>query len=91
MPKDALLLDDYLASGKQDGEVDLPEEQTKAQSVTFNENAMAQLQAMGFPPVRCQKALLATGNADPEAAMNWLFAHMEDPGTQDNSLASANL
>ena len=45
----------------------------------FNEAAMAQLEAMGFPTVRCQKALLATGNADPEAAMEWLFAHMDDP------------
>ena len=36
---------------------------------------------MGFPLVRCQKALLATGNSDPEAAMEWLFAHMDDPGT----------
>ena len=35
---------------------------------------------MGFPLIRCQKALLATGNSDPEAAMEWLFAHMEDPG-----------
>lgn len=42
---------------------------------------MAQLEGMGFPTVRCQKALLATGNADPNAAMEWLFAHMEDPGT----------
>jgi ubiquitin carboxyl-terminal hydrolase 5/13 len=42
---------------------------------------MAQLEGMGFPTVRCQKALLATGNADAETAMNWLFQHMEDPGT----------
>ena len=42
---------------------------------------MAQLEAMGFPTIRCRKALLATGNQDPEAAMEWLFAHMEDPGT----------
>ena len=42
---------------------------------------MAQLEAMGFLTIRCQKALLATGNQDPEAAMEWLFAHMEDPGT----------
>lgn len=41
---------------------------------------MAQLEAMGFPTIRCQKALLATGNNDPEAAMEWLFGHMEDPG-----------
>lgn len=46
----------------------------------FNQAALAQLEAMGFPQIRCQKALLATGNSDPEAAMEWLFAHMEDPG-----------
>ena len=46
----------------------------------FNQAALDQLEAMGFPLVRCQKALLATGNSDPEAAMEWLFAHMEDPG-----------
>lgn len=44
---------------------------------------MAQLEAMGFPTVRCQKALLATGNSDPEVAMNWLFEHMEDPDIDD--------
>lgn len=46
----------------------------------FNPEAMAQLEGMGFPTIRCKKALLATGNADPTAAMEWLFAHMEDPG-----------
>ena len=43
---------------------------------------MAQLEAMGFPTIRCQKALLATGNSDANAAMEWLFQHMDDPGTQ---------
>ncbi|KAG6895102.1 hypothetical protein C0993_010159, partial [Termitomyces sp. T159_Od127] len=41
---------------------------------------MAQLEAMGFPTVRAQKALLATGNRNAEAAMEWLFAHMDDSG-----------
>lgn len=41
---------------------------------------MSQLEAMGFPTIRCQKALLATGNSDADAAMTWLFEHMEDPG-----------
>ena len=41
------------------------------------------LEAMGFPRVRCEKALHATGNEDPEAASNWLFAHMEDPDIDD--------
>lgn len=38
------------------------------------------LEGMGFPLIRCQKALQATGNSDGEAAMEWLFAHMDDPG-----------
>jgi uncharacterized UBP type Zn finger protein len=41
---------------------------------------MSQLEAMGFPTIRCQKALLATGNSDADTAMTWLFEHMEDPG-----------
>jgi len=40
---------------------------------------MAQLEGMGFPTIRCHKALLATGNNDAESAMEWLFAHMDDP------------
>jgi ubiquitin carboxyl-terminal hydrolase 5/13 len=47
----------------------------------FNEAALALLQGMGFPLIRCQKALLATGNNDAEAAMEWLFVHMDDPGS----------
>jgi ubiquitin carboxyl-terminal hydrolase 5/13 len=43
--------------------------------------AVSQLEAMGFPTIRCQKALLATGNNGAEVAMGWLFEHMEDPGT----------
>lgn len=36
------------------------------------------------PEVRCQRALLATGNTgDAEAAMNWLFSHMEDADIDD--------
>ena len=46
----------------------------------FNAAALAQLEAMGFPTIRCQKALLATGNVDADSAMEWLFGHMEDPG-----------
>lgn len=46
----------------------------------FDEAALGQLQAMGFGLNACQRALLATGNSDAEAATNWLFMHMEDPG-----------
>lgn len=47
----------------------------------FNEDALNQLQGMGFSLHACQRALLATGNADAETAMNWLFSHMDDAGS----------
>lgn len=70
----------YMSSGLQPGEEELPEdaEGPTAGGFVANEAALSQLEAMGFPRVRCEKALHATGNADSEAAMNWLFAHMED-------------
>jgi len=41
---------------------------------------MTQLTGMGFPEIRCKRALLATGHNGAEVAMNWLFEHMEDAG-----------
>ncbi|KIJ46150.1 hypothetical protein M422DRAFT_206385 [Sphaerobolus stellatus SS14] len=80
-PSDTLTLDKYLSKGLQEGEEPLPDDAATADAAlpTFNEAALGQLQAMGFPLIRCQKALLATGNADAEAAMEWLFGHMDDP------------
>lgn len=67
----------YLAAEHDAGEELLPDvEETVA--FVANPTALDQLLSMGFPGVRCEKALHATGNSDPEAAMNWLFAHMED-------------
>ncbi|KLO19657.1 ubiquitinyl hydrolase [Schizopora paradoxa] len=77
---DELSLDQLLARGLQQGEEELPNDSAPASAApAFNEAAMAQLEGMGFPTVRCQKALLATGNDNAEAAMEWLFAHMDDP------------
>ncbi|KAL1937656.1 hypothetical protein VTO73DRAFT_12931 [Trametes versicolor] len=77
---DELQLDEYLGRGLQPGETELPNDDAAVPGLPqFNEAAMAQLEAMGFPAIRCQKALLATGNSDAEAAMEWLFGHMEDP------------
>jgi ubiquitin carboxyl-terminal hydrolase 5/13 len=85
----SLSLDRYIGTGKKDDEEELPDD-TKSSSKgsadqpTFDVAAMSQLTAMGFPEIRCQRALLATGNAgDAEAAMNWLFAHMEDADIDD--------
>ncbi|EKM60173.1 uncharacterized protein PHACADRAFT_246014 [Phanerochaete carnosa HHB-10118-sp] len=77
---DILQLDEYLGRGLQPGETELPDDSdTGATLPEFDAEAMAQLEGMGFPTVRCQKALLATGNSDPQAAMEWLFQHMDDP------------
>lgn len=73
-------LDSYMSKGPISREEQLPEDgASTAPKFTPNESALAQLEGMSFPRVRCEKALHATGNADAEAAMNWLFAHVEDP------------
>ena len=74
-------LDAYHSPGLQNHEQLLPEDvaTSGAPSFTPNESALASLEGMGFPRVRCEKALHATGNSDAETAMNWLFAHMDDP------------
>ncbi|CAO1631476.1 unnamed protein product [Sympodiomycopsis kandeliae] len=81
----SLVLDKYLGHGKREDEIELPEDAAKkddaeSSGVQFDAAAVSQLTSMGFPEVRAQRALLATGNTgDAEAAMEWLFAHMDDP------------
>lgn len=80
VPDEPFLLDNYLSKGLQEGEEQLPDEpEPQAQGFTPDPTALAQLEGMGFPQVRCEKALHATGNSDANVAMEWLFAHMEDP------------
>ncbi|KAK2762831.1 hypothetical protein FQN54_001006 [Arachnomyces sp. PD_36] len=71
----------YLSPGLQEGEESLPDEPDAGSHQAFepDQAALSQLVSMGFPQVRCEKALQATGNSNPEAAMEWLFAHMDDP------------
>ncbi|KAK4151610.1 hypothetical protein C8A00DRAFT_35758 [Chaetomidium leptoderma] len=78
---DPFPLDSYLSKGQQPDEEALPEESSSSNVPAFvpNQEALAMLEAMGFPRVRCEKALHATGNADANSAMEWLFVHMEDP------------
>lgn len=53
-----------------------------------DENIVAQLTSMGFNYLHCQKAAINTSNMGVEEAMNWLLAHMEDPGILANPLPS---
>eukprot|EP01090_Pellita_catalonica_P015434 TRINITY_DN4192_c0_g1_i4.p1 TRINITY_DN4192_c0_g1~~TRINITY_DN4192_c0_g1_i4.p1 ORF type:complete len:243 (+),score=46.27 TRINITY_DN4192_c0_g1_i4:49-777(+) len=69
------------ATGKQDNEEELPQEEAPA--VEFDQTAITQLTGMGFSVDRAKRALFNTGNAGADAAMNWIFAHMDDPGIDD--------
>lgn len=80
VPDEAFPLDQYLSSGIQPSEEALPDEPKEAAPPFVpNAEAVATLEAMGFPRNRCERALHATGNSDANAAMEWLFGHMEDP------------
>lgn len=80
VPDETFLLDSYLSSGLQPSEEKLPDEpETQTPAFVPDAAALAQLEGMGFPLNRCEKALHATGNSDANAAMEWLFGHMEDP------------
>ncbi|KAI6169729.1 hypothetical protein EDD17DRAFT_1785071, partial [Pisolithus thermaeus] len=81
-PGDELVLDAFLGQSLQPDEEQLPEPSSGPSSSSLpqlNAEALEQLEGMGFPLVRCQKALLATQNQDVESAMEWLFSHMDDP------------
>ncbi|KAL4937151.1 hypothetical protein BDV06DRAFT_203477 [Aspergillus oleicola] len=69
----------YLSFGPVEGEQILPEDEAPNDGFNVNADLLNQLLAMGFPQVRCEKAIYTTGNSDAEAAMNWLLSHMDDP------------
>lgn len=88
-----LSLSQYLSSGLLDGEELLPEDASSSASgasavsseavVTPDDSLVVQLVSMGFSENGCKRAAIATKNADPETAMEWIFSHMEDPDFND--------
>ncbi|KAJ7766902.1 hypothetical protein B0H16DRAFT_1412848 [Mycena metata] len=87
---DELVFDaQHLGRGLQPDEVELPSNAAAPSAPQFDAAAMDQLQGMGFPVIRCQKALLATGNSNAETAMEWLFAHMDDADIDDPIILQA--
>jgi len=67
--------------GVQPGENPLPDETASGSTPSLpplNESASQQIQEMGFSAVQAEKALRMTGNTSAEAAMQWLFEHIDD-------------
>jgi ubiquitin carboxyl-terminal hydrolase 5/13 len=79
-PETPISFDKYLVPrGLQPSETALPEDTTPVEGLpALNEAVYAQLQEMGFPAPRAEKALRMTGNGSLDEAMQWLFQHMED-------------
>uniref|UniRef100_M4BEC3 Ubiquitin carboxyl-terminal hydrolase n=1 Tax=Hyaloperonospora arabidopsidis (strain Emoy2) TaxID=559515 RepID=M4BEC3_HYAAE len=78
----------FLSKGLVDGEDEMKDDLTANvanESVvttvtdTADEALVAQLVAMGFSENGCKRAAIATGNANAEAAMEWILSHMDDP------------
>lgn len=72
------LLDEYKSYGLQPCEELLTDVEEVRPTFTPNEESLQQLESMGFSRNRCERALHATGNSDVAAAMEWLFAHLDD-------------
>ncbi|KAJ0401930.1 hypothetical protein ATCC90586_008261 [Pythium insidiosum] len=94
---ETLSLSSYLSTGLKDGEHLLPETTTggpsamsTATEVTPDEALVVQLISMGFSENGCKRAAIATGNASAEAAMEWIFSHMEDPDFNDPPVLTAS-
>ncbi|KAJ1770172.1 ubiquitin C-terminal hydrolase Ubp14 [Coemansia sp. RSA 1843] len=91
VPLEKLAFGAYRGQGIQPNEEPLPESDEEKETENtapqkeqpVDEAVVAQLESMGFPRVRCVKAIKITGNSGPEAAMNWIFEHMDDPTIDD--------
>ncbi|KDO30848.1 hypothetical protein SPRG_04749 [Saprolegnia parasitica CBS 223.65] len=67
----------YRSTGLQDNEELLPED-AGVVGPEPDMRLVSELMAMGFSENGCKRAALATNNGSAEAAMEWIFAHMDD-------------
>jgi ubiquitin carboxyl-terminal hydrolase 5/13 len=61
-----------------------------ANEITADDSIVAQLVAMGFSENGSKRAAIATSNAGAEVAMEWVFAHSEDPDFNDPPVTKAD-
>ena len=64
--------------GVKEGEEALPEDDATEPEFQFNQEALTQLQSMGFSDNASKRALKKHNN-DLNSAMNWIFSNASDP------------
>lgn len=72
-------MSNYLSPGLQPHEEEIAEEGIDSKTDFCDPVALGQLLEMGFSETKCRKALANTQGSGTEAAMEWLFAHLDDP------------
>ncbi|XP_024359137.1 uncharacterized protein [Physcomitrium patens] len=55
-----------------------------------NKEALAELEAMGFPTARSTRALHFTGSSNVETAVNWIVEHENDPDIDEMPLVPSD-
>lgn len=94
---ESLDLTSFCGTGPKDNETLMPEDaststssaagsggsNTSTTEFVVDEGLVVQLTSMGFSENGSRRAAIATNNADADTAMNWVFAHMEDPDFND--------
>ncbi|KAI9293374.1 ubiquitinyl hydrolase [Neoconidiobolus thromboides FSU 785] len=83
------LLQQYKADIHSDEEELLPEDNEVEDEFIANEMDVEQLMMMGFTRNKCIRGLKAT-NSDKEAAIAWIFDHLEDPDIDEPLSTNSN-
>jgi ubiquitin carboxyl-terminal hydrolase 5/13 len=82
---DQIDLEKLRGKGLQEGEVVMKDEPAPAaaapQVPLFNEEVVQMLMMMDIPRVRAERASHNTMGQDADAAVGWLFSHLDDPST----------
>lgn len=85
--EETLNVKSYFGDGLISGEEELPDDENdnsdNSKEPKFDQQAMNSLLEMGFTENRAKHALHATGNSGAEAAMSWLFEHIDDPSIDE--------
>ncbi|KAJ9077576.1 ubiquitin C-terminal hydrolase Ubp14 [Entomophthora muscae] len=82
------LLEKYRAPLRADGELLLPD-QPEGHPQEINQDLVNQMMSMGLSQAQCQRALRATGGSDVDAAVSWVFEHMDDPDVEELPASSS--